>query len=358
MALAPVGCVWLPDWDWVPANANMDFATIVTVNAVGEGYGLIVRAPKTGTLQSFGLHVGGLSLTGTIRLSFQDVDASGFPDGTEDQFRDVVQPGGGMVQNTFFEPSGALTSDGTDTGTKRSVTRGDLIACVADCTAFTSGGVSFIALSQSTAQHTVFPYSVFDAGIGWQKQDTNAVHLSLKYADGTYPFIPNAWPVTFPINDHVFNNTSSPDEIALKIVPMVPMKVGGFKAYLDLDGACDVVLYDENNTVLTSVSLTSGARGATNIRLCSMVFPDEVELTMGRTYRLSFKPTSATSIQMQTMDVPSIDHMALLNGGAAFTYSTRVDGGTWTDSATRRPCASLLVTHLGVIDEPVGAVAM
>lgn len=338
-----VGSIWIPEWELIPASGTIGWATQSTINAVNEKAGYILRVPKSGTLHSFEMIFGTSSLAGTLQYSFQNVDSNGMPDDTVDQFRNVTS---GWSTNTWFTLPGPITDDGTDSGVKRTVTRGDLLACVIHCTVYTSGGNNIIALSNNNAWHTVFPYYVFEAGIGWQKDDTDIPNFALKYNDGTYAFIPYVSPIIFNTNTHTINTATSPDEVAMKFVPDVTMTISGFKVLVDADNAFDVILYDSSNSVLTSFSHVAGQRGATNNRIMAIPFPADVTVTAGQTYRLAFKPTTGSSISLYSENVPTSSHMSVMPGGSAYIYSSRSDAGSWTDLNDRRLIASLWVTAI------------
>jgi len=95
----------------------------ITLDALGEKWAAIFRVPKTGTLGKIWFYVRGITTAQDLKVSFQDVDpATGDPDGTVDQYR-VITP-----TSYSWNRTGLITSDGTDTGAKRSVTKGDLLA--------------------------------------------------------------------------------------------------------------------------------------------------------------------------------------------------------------------------------------
>jgi hypothetical protein len=60
-------------------------------------------------------------------------------------------------------------------------------------------------------------------------------------------------------------------------------------------------------------------------------------------YRLALKPTSATSIKLPTLVLPSSTYQQCLPGGSDFVSSTRTDAGAWSDDAASRPLMGLIL---------------
>lgn len=122
----------------VLSNTQTPFSDLL-IDAAGEKVAIVFRAPKTGTLDraEFKLDAVTQAPVSGLRVSFQDVGAAdGNPDGTQDQFRTVPQ---GSISAGAWVVPGLMTSDGTDGGTKRSVTKGDLIAFVVEFDSFAAG---------------------------------------------------------------------------------------------------------------------------------------------------------------------------------------------------------------------------
>ena len=136
MTLATVkGGLWIPKPPAV--STTVSFSTFL-IDAAGERVAFVIRVPKTGTLDKAEFRVGTVAINAAsqVRVSFQDISAAnGDPDGTQDQFRDIA--GSAFASNTWMVP-GLMTSDGTDTGVKRSVTQGDLLSVVIEYQTFTA----------------------------------------------------------------------------------------------------------------------------------------------------------------------------------------------------------------------------
>jgi hypothetical protein len=175
----------------------------------------------------------------------------------------------------------------------------------------------------------------------------NTPCMVLRYDDDTYVTVaPDAVPA-LALNTTTFNSGSTPDERGLRLtLPMRTYVVGAW-VRLDLDAACDVVLYDSDGTsVLASASLDSTARMSTTGATCVVRF-DPVLLLADTVYRLVVKPTSVSNVSTYDYDVTSTTVMAATPGGASFSYTSRTNAGAWDDSATtKKPWVGLLIAGM------------
>jgi hypothetical protein len=325
------------------------------LDAATEKLAFIFPAPKTGTLHSvgFGLATVTQAPANGLKISFQDVaSATGDPDGTIDQYRVVSS---GLVTNGWIDVSatGPMTSDGTDGGTKRAVTRGDYLAVVIEFANFSSGD----SLSIGTC------YSVWYGAPGnhyndhftgsWAKHTAYLIKVSLKYDDGTYGYIPSSAP--FKKADNVIiNSGSNPDEIALKFKMPYPLKVNGLWARLQLDSASadsQLILYDsDGSTVLASAALDATFGPAMDPYFYYVPIP-EITLMKDAYYRVAVKPTTTNNLRLIYQEVNDVNIWNQVEQGGNFHWSQRVDAGAWTDTTTKRPTVGVVVSAL---DDGVG----
>jgi hypothetical protein len=339
-----------PDGAWSIAESN-GFGWGVYSAGTPRQMAWVVQATHDGTLDKAEWRWGRVfSAFTTLRVSFQDLDGSGNPDGTQDQYRDI--PAVDQVSNTWYAP-GLMTSDGSDIGTKRTVSQGDIFAVVLSIEDGTGelygsefvvsgadGEVSgFYANRRMVA--TVTPtWSTMSAGAA-----SSGAPFALKYDDGSYaPFL-NLWSPLASRATNTFNSASSPDERALYFSLDAPMRVTGAWLSLDLDANADLVLYDtDGTTVLTSASLLAANRGSTGEMLAWTSFDDAVDLPVGTGYRLSLKPTSTSDVSGYTVTVATNAHFGAMGGGTGMYLSTREDAGSWTETTTSRPLMGLVLT--------------
>jgi hypothetical protein len=344
MAIQPFPNVWVPG-NWGIANGVYTHAFSTAMNASGDRYAFVIEVPKSGTLDLFEFMTGAMTNNpdNGIRLSFQDIDpATGFPDGTQDQYRDHTS---GLSATTWTAPPGVMTHDGTNGGTKRTVTKGQHLGCVIDFVSFVAGdsfGPTVLAVNAASQQILSTNYIANGSSGSYAKDTTNYPILALKYDDGTYAeFDIPIWPIQ-AINSRTFNNGSTPDERALRFSPAVTARCCGIWARVDVDGVADLVLYDSASSVLASGSLDPDIRSI-NSHVPARVLFDGVTLTpAGAPYRAAIKPTSGTSVISMDIDVPSAAHMGALPGGTSWHGSTRTDAGAWSDTTTQRPMIGLI----------------
>ena len=343
----------IPGGLWIPlppiysvAAPTFNISSLLTIDASAEKAAFMFQVPKTGTLDKIEFRTGAVTFGGgsVLRASFQDIDlATGFPDGTQDQFRDVT----GVAANTWTVP-GLMTSDGTDTGTKRSVTVGGLLAVVIEYATFTAGDTVTWAQHQVQSTTGILPAfptpALFTAA--WAMNTAGYPSMALKYNDGSYAYIVDPLSPILTFNTRTFNSTSTPDERGMIFQFAGPVAVGGAWFRADLDAAADLVLYDsDGSTALQTVSLDSDLRSGT-AGLNQFVRFADTNLTASTNYRLILKPTSASSVSLYDYDVSAAAHLDVCAGGQNFHSTTRTDAGAWTQTTTNRPWMGLLVTKI------------
>lgn len=312
------------------------------INADGRKIAFVFQVPKTGTLDLVEFRTGTVGGPPSIRVSFQDIDpATGSPDGTQDQYRDIT------VSTDAWHVPGVMTSDGTDGGTKRSVTVGDWLGVVFEFASFTAGHFLNLSYFQtySVASQGAFVDGSWTAtfnGTTWSKF-VSAPILALKYSDGTYAPI-SSW--TYPINTIstvAINTSTTPDEIGLRFQFPFACQVSGAWMRGDLGNVADLILYDAADNVLASFSHDPDIRVAGGgINKFWRFAP--VDLSANTTYRLILKPTSTSSVSLYTMNLANANHLQAIDGGTEWYYTSRSDAGAWTDTNTRRPFMGLQVS--------------
>lgn len=338
------------------ATSTPSFRSILTLDAAGERAAFVIYIPKSGTLDKFEFKLGdtlSLNANSKIKVSFQNL--SGYlPDGTADEYR--VINAADLAANAWVVP-GLMTSDGTDTGTKRSVTRGDRVACVVEFDTFTAGDTFAVRTMHVEDNAALRPSVGFHyTGGAWTSPADNGAVLALKYDDETYP---NLFAGVLPLknsDENTMDVDTSPDEIGVAFSLPAPVRVGGVVFRIKLAGACDAVLYDDQSNVLRTVSLSADTlKTSSSYQL--LIFPtttdDQGQLRSGdiflaanTTYRCTIKPTTTTNIEMSIFEVNSAAIMNAMPMGANMYYTERTDGGTWADDVLFRPWFGLFVTAI------------
>jgi hypothetical protein len=299
------------------------------LNTTNTKVAAIFVVPKTGTIDFCGFNIF-QTQSGTVKVSFQDVDTStGFPDGIVDQFNNV---------NIHTWGSAVMTHNGLPSGTKRSVTRGQILAIVWE---YVDSNQSVRSLTSSSTLSLTgnFPYMAALTGGSWTKLERYPV-ISIHYTDGSVEHINGAWPIN-STSTFSFNQTSSPDERGMVFQLPVSMAVSGFWFYSSFaaGSSADIKLYDSNNNVLTSLSLDTDI--TTSNQIHRGIFPTSQTLDANTNYRLVFKPTTDTNLSFTNFNVATASLMNAVPGGRTWQATSRTDNGSWTDVPTSRPWMGL-----------------
>lgn len=358
----------IPGWPiGYPPMGTGSFASFNGLNPVdasGEKSGWIIQCPKDGVLNRVGFRLSTVAQAPVngLTVSFQDVGASGVPDGTQDQTRLVPQ--GDIVSNTFVT-TGLITSDGTDTGAKRTVTQGELLAIVVEFASFATGDNIIVSFSctgpfENRTQLGGFPYAVTFT-TSWAKDiTTGMMNIALQYDDGTWEPITACIPAETAFST-AFNSSSSPDERGMKFIVPVAMRAVGVWCGCNIAGTTSTYkfhLYDSNDVELASATLdpdvnrTTGA--STAVQLYFNGVADSVELVQGATYRVTLEATGAGNLTIHGWIPDSSAFASATPWGEDAVMTTRTNGGAWTDETNG--------TYLGIgllIDaiDPVKAAA-
>jgi hypothetical protein len=336
MALQSFSLLEIPD---LPSAGNgaPSFNSYL-IDAANEKLAFILYAPKSGSIRKVGFRTATVTTGIAIDVRIETVDATtGDPTGTLWGTNTNVSHTIADADDNVFLVTAALTADAV-------VTKGDLIAVVLAGPGAGSFAINFAELTDdSVSSGPVFPYTDHFTGT-WAKATTGGGQIfALEYSDGTYAPIPNVWPIG-QVQTDTFNSGSATDERALKFKFPFPVRVTGFWAWLDLDGDCDVVLYDsDGTTALLTKSLDKDIRVGTVGRTMTGFFSGTVNIAANTFYRLAIKPTSGTSLSSYRLQTNTAALMDAMSGGANFHGSSRVDAGAWTDATTDRPLFGLYV---------------
>ena len=327
------------------APAFQSFSGGMTVTGAQRAF--IFQVPKTGTLDWFETRQNANTDNpdNGVRFSFQDLDASGNPDNTEDQFR-VITAGFGTP--AWLVPPGVMTNDGTNGGSKRSVTKGDWLACVVRFESFVAGDsiqLSETVLSSGagvSGRLNSYQDISANAGTTWAKA-SNGLVIALKYDDGTYAVIPFPDGPFLNINTRTYNSGSAADERGLLFQVPFPARLAGVCGRFDIDAAMDLVLYDAASSVIATITLGAANRASIAALNGSFLFPSPPTLVENVNYRLAVKPTTVTGITIYDFDVNASAILPFVEGGATWMSTNRVDAGSWTDVNTNRPFIGLIL---------------
>lgn len=268
------------------------------------------------------------------------------PDETQDETVAVANGDASFASNTWYR-SGTLSAD-------RTVSCGDDLAIVIEYDG--SGRLGSDAVNINT--HGVALYQlntapVLKTGGAWAISTAAMVQCVLEFSDGTFGTIGGALPMK-TLTGVTFNSGSGADELALPIYNAFKCKVNAIQfpvVFANSSSDCEFILY-EGTTALQTVTIDAnrvGAAAAT--RLVEASFP-ATELAASTQYYAAIRPTSANNISAYHIDVDDANHLSVWPGGVNYTYTTRVDSGSWAaHTTTRRLLGSV---RLCAIDDGAG----
>ena len=330
-----------------PRNYGSHAFSAPTIQASNTKVGMLFQIPKSGTLDKFEWRTApsvSINASSVYRCSFQDQNASRGPDGTQDEYRDIA--GSVFSANSWIVP-GLMTSDGTDSGTKRSVSKGDLLWAVIEPQTFTAGDRLDIARATAHAATSEyqghqcpggFPQINAYNGSAWVGSGNLSPYLVLKYSDGTYEV-----PVlSLEVSDHSsasgsltvnWNSGSNPDERGILFQVKSPWVVdGAIMRGSPTSGGnpFDVVLYDSGGSAVRTVSFTKEVVSAGQESGLWAQFSSNYTMTINSNYRLAVKP-GASNFTHEYVHFPS-EAVKSAVYGSTYNYTYRTDGGSWTNT--------------------------
>jgi hypothetical protein len=318
-------------------------------NSYGAGHSILagqpkiafyLHAPRSGTLDSIEFKLGVVTTPAALKVSIQDINlATGDPDGVVDQFG--VIPATAIVAQAWVTTT--LTLDGTATGTKRTVTRGDWLAVVIE---FNAGlGSLFFNMTLSGSAWDYLEHVKFFTS-AWIWPSPTLPCYVLKYTDGVYATTQAA--ACAPSAITAFNPTvnTTPDEYALRVqVPFTGFCAGALVHLGFSSGTYNVVLYAPNGAILMSVPGLKGGNGSSGPVFTQFTSP--VTLFPNAAYRLAVVPTTTTPVKLTVYTVQNCGIHDAHPGGRNWYLSTRTDAGVWTDTTLQRPLIAPFLVDLG-----------
>ena len=347
--------ITIPGGFWYPPHFVSGTGLILqttTLNAAAEKVAAVFRVPRSGVLNrcEFKLGTVGNNPDNGLRVSFQNLDASGNPDGTQDQFRTLAGP---FASNSWNVP-GLMTSDGTDTGTKRTVTAGDRIAFVIEFESFVAGdSVQVDRLVTTSVQPGLSELYTDEFVTGaWVKRtaglDAGMISIALEYETGGYENIHHECYPALTVSARTFNNASTPDEAGVRFQVPVTCVCDGAWTKTDQGGTgdLDVVLYDNADTVIASATVDASAT-ATGVTTLDVRWAP-VTLSANTTYRLTVRPSSGGAVSHYEMTVSTNALLAAAPAGVQWYRTTRTDAGAWTDTTT---ALGVMGIHISQLEE-------
>jgi hypothetical protein len=326
-------------------------AGIWSLSASTHKVGFVFKAPKTGTLNRFGFRSGtGVASAPDVRLSFQNLSGAN-PDETQDEYADVA----GIAASSWIEPASYMGSGGGGSGSKRSVTAGDWLACVVEIVNFAGGDTVDFATNGVPFDLDVSVYTNVKNTGSWAISTNGRGNLVALLYDGDTLYTPIAkyWGALHGFtNEGNFSSSTNPDERGMRFAFAEDVEIDGIELGVFALGTADadLVIYDDANSVLLTKTLDAARLITTNNGMHRVPF-EPIALTGGDFYRAVVKATSASTVaNIKTFSVPSNGLMSSLEPGTNdWYYTTRNDGGAWSNDTTKRPWFRLHTVNDAVV---------
>lgn len=322
------------------------------IDVAGEEAALVCYAPFTGNLRKIHFRTATVTTGDTVDVRVETVDlADGQPSdtlfGTDTNGSVVIADGDDNVIKTA-----TLTADAA-------VTKGTSLIGVTIVNGSVPGVINIANSNWDNTQRR-FPYSSLFAAAAWANNVSSNVY-ALEDDGGVIYHIPGVY-FTSTITAATFNNTSTPDVWGVRIKVPFPCKVDGCWFHCDGDGDIVFKLYDSDGvSVLATTDHDSNVRSATTGGGYYLPFTnDEPTLTKDTFYYLAAEPSSATSITLWRMALPSEASMGSWELGNNMHVASAKDPtgtGDWThyNNATDGFEKMLCGLHISALDDGAGA---
>jgi hypothetical protein len=333
------GLLYPPPEYGMASNNSPDYEADLLLDADGEKWAFVFRAPKAGDLSKVRFRTKTVTTGDTLKISFQDVDATdGDPDEVVDQ--SVTQVIGDGDDDTGFYVT---------MGSNRTVAKDELCSLVVEFNSYVAGNLNLLGRYALNPVSRVAEYYLTQKDGTWTKDKIKQPAFSIEYSDGSYAWLPWSSP-SGDITTTTFNSGSTPDEIGNKITLPFPATCIGLWAYVDGDNAFDLVLYDDSDTARMTISMDSDVRAATACQRYERYASSTWDIPKDTAYRVMIKP-GASNITAYDQDLVAAAAQDQMIGGQNVLKSSRTDAGGWTDDTSNRiPCGLIL----GAFDDGIG----
>jgi hypothetical protein len=304
--------------DLAPGLADSPFA----LNAAGQRAAFIARPPKLGSIRDVIFRLHSVITPDPLLVSLQGVDpATGLPNGVVDQSGTVPEAKCKEGWVTATMSADRVVTDLTEP-----------LAVVIELSPYVDGNIA-IGIASGLLVGSAY-IATYD-GAAWTKR-TNGPVVFFRYSDGSY-----GKSFDLPHGLHGFAdvriNQSTNERGAVFQVPTSVRSVGAEWMGNDANGDAVVTLYSESDQVLAQAAMPSALLTGQNVdRRHRVIWDSPVTLQANTTYRLTFRPTTTTSMRCYLTDAPSNEAMEQLPGGRLWYGTRRNFGGAWTDEPTRR----------------------
>lgn len=329
---------------------NVDGIAGTTLDATGERCGQVLMISKTGNIRNVWIRTGTVTKGDDLKISLQGVNSSGLPDGT------IKGTGNaGYVVATINDSDDNKWAGPFQLGVDVAVTQGETISLVVEWNSYTDGSLIIQLVSPILDKYNCYQVTDITATPGtWLKSSTSHQCIALEYDDGTY-MVGNIGAIY--LGGGTVNVNSTPDEYGNLFQMPFPCRVIGFWIYANLYYYDAVLtLYDASSKILANATIEADYRHGASPGYLEVFFDSDpaanVTLAKDTNYRMVVASTSSDSISFRDLSVPEAAAMEVMDLGTSCYMTYRTDGGTWTESTTRRVCMGLILDQL---DNGVGS---
>lgn len=293
-------------------------------------------APKAGNLSKFHFKTGNVATGDDLKISFQDANSEGKPDGVIDQYRVLTVD---SADDNVWKTSGIISSDGTDGGAKRAVSAGDSICVVLEWNSYVAGSLWYQYLATASISGGSTFWQSTDSGSSWS-EILGQMGCAVEYDDGTFAYIQNSAPIETFTSPSV-GSGSTPDEYSLRFRLPFPARVHGI-AVKSASQDTVLSLYPDSGAALASgspiVLSTSG-----NVKR-TVMFASPVDIDANVYYRIGWKPSTTTARSIPLFYLSNAAMREAFDLGLNFSLGTRTDSGSWSDDTAKFLLGTILVS--------------
>ena len=316
----------------IPERVNLaSFSTEQTLNAAGEAYAIAFYGGSfiNGNLAKIKFYAGVVSTSGDIDITIETLNSSsGEPTGT--LLATGAEQSGYTLSSTGWNEVTLDTPVAITPDTKFAVVITNSSGSSADWEVYGSG-------SQQGAFGLEYDGATWSAG-------TRAPLCQLELDTGQ--IIPTfVWCKAISTSS-AYDSADTPDERGGLYQFPFAIRMVGIKAYIDLDGPCDVILYDTNDNALETISLNTNDTLSTEHQYFQIMFSESRSFAANEKFRVSFKPTDG-SLTIRYYQHEYGDQDERDSAPSFGQETTRTDGGAWTEDPLNEPFISFYVDGLG-----------
>lgn len=336
----PGGGLYCPvPFGWLVSDIPDTFQSSQALTTAGHKYAWIGRMVNkdyaSKQIQSVSFRWGSITKHGTtnMQVSIQGVDTTQYaPDGTVSGATNNCKINVGnanITANTWIN-----VSDFTENSS--SISFGSMMAVVIEFSVRVAGDTITVSdLAPISTVYTEQSGASFFNTVSWSAL-TDLPNIVFKFSDGTYGSFDGSL-VASSVGSIAFNSGSATKEVGMEFTVPYPITIDGgwFTTAGSVNRDFDVVLW-EDNTVLATLSVNAKQIIApANNQIYIFNLGGTYNLTTGKTYRLTKKPSNVGDGYLYYYDVDNNLHFQGQQFGANLYYNTH-DGSNWGTATTTR----------------------